>query len=151
MEKMASKSNTKNLTIASFNSILWAGDGGSCWQCWGQNLHSIENGIVRMINNSGRIKIKRQHSPFLPPQGNSWEGGGGDGHFFPDCMRVDNALTRTRQTHHRQLEVASFAGRYGSNGPLIPLLIEGGWPARPTDEWFHWKKLLWEEIWSGGE
>ena len=23
-----------------------------------------------------------------------------------------------------------FAGRYGSDGPLIPLLTEGGWPAQ---------------------
>ena len=30
-------------------------------------------------------------------------------------------------------------GRYGSNGPLILILTEGGWPVRPTDEQF-WKK-----------
>jgi hypothetical protein len=38
-----------------------------------------------------------------------------------------------RQTHHRRLGVVSFAGRHGSDGPLIPLLIKGGRPARLTE------------------
>ncbi len=43
-----------------------------------------------------------------------------------------------------KLTAAAFcrqvAGRYGSNGPLIPLLTEGGQPVRPTEGQFNWKK-----------
>ncbi len=35
-----------------------------------------------------------------------------------------------------------FAGRYGSDQPLIPLLTKGGCLAQPTEEQFDWKKLL---------
>ena len=43
-----------------------------------------------------------------------------------------------------KLTAAAFckrvAGRYGSDGHLIPLLTEGGRPARPTEEQFNWKE-----------
>ena len=43
-----------------------------------------------------------------------------------------------------KLTAAAFcrqvAGRYGSDGPLIPLLTEGGQPVRPTEGQFNWKK-----------
>ena len=42
------------------------------------------------------------------------------------------------------------AGRYGSDGPLIPLLTEGGQPARPPKEQFNWKKEAVRKNWNGG-
>ncbi len=48
-----------------------------------------------------------------------------------------------------KLTAAAFcrrlAGRYGSDGPSIALLTVGGWPVRPTEEQFNWKKKLLEK------
>ena len=42
------------------------------------------------------------------------------------------------------------AGRYGSDGPLIPILTEGGRPARPTEGQFNWKKEAVRKNRNGG-
>ncbi len=53
-----------------------------------------------------------------------------------------------------KLTVAAFcrrvAGRYGSDWPLIPILTEGGWPERPTEGRFNWKKEAVRKNWNGG-
>ena len=51
----------------------------------------------------------------------------------------------TAATFYRQV-----AGRYGSDGPLIPLLIEGGQPAWPTEKKFNWKKEAVRKNQNGG-
>ena len=42
------------------------------------------------------------------------------------------------------------AGRYGSDGPLIPLLTEGGRPVQQTEEQYNWKKEAIRKKWNGG-
>jgi hypothetical protein len=54
-----------------------------------------------------------------------------------------------------KLTAAAFyrqvVGRYGSDVPLIPLLTEGGRPARPTEEQFNWRKEAVRKNRNGGE
>lgn len=38
-----------------------------------------------------------------------------------------------------------------SDGPLITVLIEGRWPAQPTEEQFNWKKAAVIKNWTVGE
>ena len=53
-----------------------------------------------------------------------------------------------------KLTAAAFCrqvvGRQCSDGPLIPLLTEGGQPAQPTEEKFNWKKEAVRKNWNGG-
>ena len=53
-----------------------------------------------------------------------------------------------------KLTAAAFcrqvAGRYGSDGPLIPILTEGRRPARPTEGQFNWKKEAVRKNRNGG-
>ena len=50
----------------------------------------------------------------------------------------------------KERQTQRVTGRYGSNGPLIPLLIEGGQPAWPTEGQFNWKKEAVRKNWNGG-
>ena len=140
---MESKSNTKNVTIASFNSILWAGGGNVCWQCFGQNLLSIENSIVRIINNGGGIKIKRQHSRCCLPYETHEKGmevavtcplcelyEGWQCHYQAICKRHhENNSTCGGQCKKIPLTVAASPKKFMSGGwwwwALFPGLHEG--------------------------